>query len=464
MTLALPLPATRAASARGALAALSLSMLLASFGISGANVALPTLAQAFAADFAAVQWVVLSYLLATTTLVVGAGRLGDLFGRRRLLLAGIALFALGAGLSGLAPSLGLLIAARALQGLGGALMMALTLALVGESVPKERTGRAMGLLGTMSAAGTALGPSLGGLLVAEAGWRALFLTALPLGCLAFALAWRFLPRSQAPRRERFDLLGLGLLAAALAAYALALTPGRAGFGGQTLALLGGAALGGALFVMRSRRAPSPLVRLALLREPALAAGLAMSGLVSTVLMATLVVGPFHLSLALGLSASWVGLAMAVGPLVVALTSVPFGRLVDRLGPARALRAGLAILLLGCLLVAGLPSGLGVAGYVLPLALLTAGYALFQAANNTGVMAGADTARRGLVSGLLHLSRNLGLVTGAAGLGALFLLASGAADLAQAGPEAVAGATRATFAAALLPLAGALLLARWKLGR
>src|SRR6202008_1995567 len=133
--------------------------------------------------------------------------LGDITGRRRLLLAGILLFTVASVLCGVAPTLGLLIAARAAQGLGAAIMMALTMALVGETVPKEKTGRAMGLLGTMSAIGTALGPSLGGVLIAGLGWRAIFLINLPLGLLTFLLAYRYLPVDrQAPKadRARFD--------------------------------------------------------------------------------------------------------------------------------------------------------------------------------------------------------------------------------------------------------------------
>ena len=183
----------RTPSVRWALAGLSLSMLLSSLGTSIANVGLPTLAQAFNASFQDVQWVVLAYLLAITTLIVSVGRLGDIIGRRRLLLAGIVLFTVASLLCGAAPTLWLLIAARAAQGLGAAIMMALTMAFVGETVPKARTGSAMGLLGTMSAIGTALGPSLGGVLIAALGWRAIFLVNVPLGLLAFLLAYRHLP-------------------------------------------------------------------------------------------------------------------------------------------------------------------------------------------------------------------------------------------------------------------------------
>ena len=142
-------------SAQWALASLALTMLLSSLGTSIANVALPTLVHAFNASFHAVQWVVLAYLLAVTILVVSVGRLGDLFGRRRLMLGGITLFTVASITCGLASELWMLIAARAVQGFGGAVMMALTMALVGDAVPRHRAGRAMGFLGAMSAIGTA---------------------------------------------------------------------------------------------------------------------------------------------------------------------------------------------------------------------------------------------------------------------------------------------------------------------
>ncbi|RAI33119.1 MFS transporter, partial [Rhodoplanes elegans] len=205
---AVPAEAERSAAPRGALAALSLSMLLASLGAGAANVALPTLVTAFGASFAAVQWVVLGYLLAVTTLIVIAGRLGDAIGRRRVLLGGLALFTVASALAGVAPSLGLLIAARVVQGTGAAVLMALTLAAVADTVPKERIGSAMGLLGTMSAVGTALGPSLGGILITSFGWRVLFLVNLPLGLVAMLLAARHLPADRSASkadRAAFDI-------------------------------------------------------------------------------------------------------------------------------------------------------------------------------------------------------------------------------------------------------------------
>lgn len=449
-TTATSAPSQPTAASGWGLASLALATLLASLGTSIANVGLPSLAEAFGAPFQDVQWVVLAYLLAITTLSVGAGRLGDLLGRRRLLLAGLLLFTGASVLCGLAPSLGWLIAARVLQGLGAATMMTLAMALIGETVPRQRSGSAMGLLGTLSAIGTALGPSLGGLLLAGFGWRALFLIGLPLGLLALVLAWRHLPagRAGAAGATGFDLPGTLLLALTLAAYALGLTLGHGHFGTLNAALLLAACLGLALFIRVERRTDAPLLHLAMFRDPVLRSGLAMGALVSAVLMATLVVGPFYLAGALHLAPAQVGLAMACGPLVSALMGVPAGHLVDRLGAAPMVRIGLLGMALATLALPLLPTGLGVPGYILPLAGLTACYALFQAANNTRVMAEVAAQRRGLVSGLLNLSRNLGLVTGAAALGAVFAFATATDDIGRAAPEAIAAGMRGTFLVAL----------------
>ena len=442
--------ATAAPSVRWVLASLSLSMLLSSLGTSIANVALPTLAQVFNASFQDVQWIVLAYLLAITTLIVSVGRLGDIVGRRRLLLAGIMLFTIASVLCGIAPNVWLLIAARAVQGLGAAVMMALTMAFVGDTVPKENTGSAMGLLGAMSAVGTALGPSLGGVLIATLDWSAIFLVNVPVGLAAFVLAWRALPVDDAratAEPRRFDLLGTLLLALTLGAYALAMTLGRGHFGALNGALLLAAALGVVVFVAVERRAASPLIRLAMFADGRLSASLAMSVLVSTVLMATLVVGPFYLAHALGLNAAVVGMVLSVGPLVVALTGVPAGRVADRFGAQRMTVVGLVAIAVGCFTLSVVPATFGIPGYLAPIVVVTLGYALFQTANNTAVMTDVPADRRGVISGLLNLSRNLGLVTGASVMGAVFAFAAAVSDITTAAPQAVAGGMRITFAVA-----------------
>jgi MFS family permease len=172
------------------------------------------------------------------------------------------------------------------------------------------------------------------------------------------------------------------------------------------------------------------------------------------MMATLVVGPFYLARALGLEAAVVGLVLSAGPFAAALAGVPAGRIADRFGARRMTITGLAAMAAGALLLSVLPTAFGIAGYVAPLVVVTVGYALFQTANNTAVMADVRADQRGAVSGLLNLSRNLGLITGASAMGAVFAFASAAADVSTASPVAVAAGMRITFgvAAALVVIA------------
>ncbi|NYE25246.1 MFS family permease [Pigmentiphaga litoralis] len=484
-----------------------MSMLLASLGSSIANVGLPAFAQAFGAPFGQAQWIVLAYLLSTTTLVVVAGRLGDQFGRRRVLVAGVTLFTAASGLCALAPSLSMLIIARALQGAGAAAMMALTLAFVGDLMPKASAGRAMGLLGAMSATGTALGPALGGLLLSVWGWPALFAVMLPPGALAAWITWKHLPASASalapasaptptptpapasafasapvsvrspssapastpslvptpnaspPRvarassaAARLDAQGMLLLVLTLAAYALAMTLGRTSGSAWTMPLLlATAAIGAIGFIRAEARAAFPLIRLDVLQRPDVGSGFAFSAAVSTVAMATLVVSPFYLSAGLGLRPAQVGLVMSVGPIVAALLGAPAGRWVDRHGQAAMTRSGLIVMLAGCVLLAAIPVSFGVAGYLFALVPLTAGYAVFQTANNTAVMAAAGPNERGVIGGALGLSRNLGLISGASLMGAIFLAGAATTDPTSASPAAVAAGLRLTFlvAAALV---------------
>lgn len=387
-------------AAHGALAALSLSVLLSSLGTSMANVSLPSLTQAFGASFQQAQWVVLSYLLAMTAVVVVAGRMGDRLGRRRLLLTGLLLFTLSSVFCARSPSLEALIAARAVQGLGAATMMALAMALVADTVPRERTGSVMGWLASMSAVGTALGPSAGGLLIAWLDWRAMFLSMVPLGVLALWLTRRHLPDTPLPH----------------------------------------AAERGA-----------PAADAALWRDATLRPALLMNALVATVMMATLVIGPFFLSGGLGLDTVWVGAAMSVGPAMSMAFGFVAGRLVDRWGAACALRTGLLGMLAGALGLVLLPGPWGLAGYLVAIAILTPGYQLFQAANNTATLGRLPAARRGEVSGLLNLARNLGLMAGASLMGWVFAWVT--REPASAAPASLLHGVQVTFgvAAGLLVL-------------
>jgi MFS family permease len=368
---------------------LALSMLLASLGTSIANIALPTLVEAFSAPFAHVHAVVVAYLAALTISVVIAGRLGDSHGLKPILMAGLGLFAVASLLCGIATNLWLLIGARVLQGIGAAFLMTLSMALMRQTASEARMGRAMGLLGTVSALGTALGPSLGGLLIPVTGWRGIFWVQLPLAAIALILAFAMLPddpgKGNAPSADLWSVLNRSL-------------------------------------------APNLLVNL----------------LVAAVMMTTLVVGPFYLGLGLGLKETLVGFVMAIGPVMSIVSGVPSGRLVDFWGSGRVLAIGLALLAAGAFLLAILPNMIGVTGYVLSIIVLTPGYQLFQAANNTAALTDVPKDRRGTVSGLLSLSRNIGLIAGASFMGAVFAFGVGTEDFVHAAPAAIAAGMRLTF--------------------
>lgn len=386
---------------RGAVLSLALSMLLASLGTSIANIALPSLAAALDAPFHQVQWVVIAYLAGLTVFSLVAGRLGDVLGRRRMLLAGLALFIVASAACGVSGSIWMLIAARLVQGAGAAMLMTLTIALVRDVSASRGEGLSMGLLGTMSAVGTALGPTLGGVAIAAFGWRAAFWVLVPLGLAALAFAMLTLPR---------DL---------------------------------------------ERTEGAPRLTSALFADPVLAARLSANVLVAATMMATLIVGPFVLGPALGLSEPQVGLVMAVGPVISMLSGVPAGRLVDLRGATSVAALGLAALALGAFALAVLPGVAGVVGYLAAIVILTPGYQLFQAANNTAVVATGGPERRGLLAGLLNLSRNLGLIAGASLLGALFSLGAGVPAIETADRSAILDGLRLTFGVAGLTMLAAL---------
>lgn len=437
----------RTKTAPPALAALAVAMLLSSLGVSIATVALPALARDLSAPVSAVRWIVLAYLVSATVTIVLAGRFGDLFGHRRVLVAGLFLFGAASVLCAAAPTLEILIAGRTAQGIGSAILMALPVSLIRETVPRERTGSAMGLLGTMSAIGTALGPSVGGMLVSGLSWRAAFVALAAASVLVLGIAVRAIPHAPAAARKpdgRMDWPGAALLAVTLILYALATAGGTTNATPGAALLLPGAALALALFVIVEARSASPLVPISTLRDRATGTALATSLLVATVMMSTLVVGPFFLSFGLGLNEALVGLVMAVGPVTAALSGIVAGRVTDRFGTWPVLAAGLVEMTLGLVCLALLPRSFGVLGYVAALIVLTPGFQLFLAANNTSVMVSARDEQRGILSGLLGLSRNLGFMTGASVMATLFAAAIGPGDLVATAPEIVAGAFTTTF--------------------
>lgn len=443
------------------LTALAGATLLASLGISIVTVALPALAREFSAPVGSVQGVVLAYLVSVTVAITLVGKLGDIIGHRRMLMAGLILFAGASLLCAAAPTLGMLIAGRAVQGVGGAVLLALPLSIARDIVPKDRLGSVMGLIGTVSAIGTALGPSLGGVLIADLGWRAAFILLAGVSiCTGVLAAWTLPVTAARPltAAKSLDWAGAAALAASLVCYALATLGGKSGVAMDAGLLLTLAVVSLVLFILIESRAASPLVPMALLRDPVTRLSLIMNLLISTVMMSTLVIGPFFLAFGLGLNEAATGLVMALGPLSAAISGVPAGRMTDRFGARKTLLFGLVQTTAGLACLAYAPRLFGVTGYAVALMLLTPGFQLFLAANNTAVMAAAPDSQRGMLSGLLGLSRNLGFMTGASVMSGLFANIIGPQGVAGATPNHVAHAFTTTFLGAAGLSAVALVLA------
>lgn len=433
------------AASKRMLMALAGAILLASLGISIATVALPSLATVFSAGVQQVQWVVLAYLLALTCVIVVAGRMGDLYGNHRVLVGGILLFTLASAGCAVAPTLGWLIAGRTVQGVGAATLMALPLSIAKTLIARERLGASMGLLGTMSAIGTAMGPSVGGMLIAEFGWRSVFVLLMLCGSGLLALAVTGIGKT-APtgNSARIDWVGSAWLSAALLCFALAASGGRVGVAIAPWMLLVLAAAAFLVFIRTELVVPNPLIPVALARGRGIASSLSMNLVVATIMMSTLVVGPLFLTFGLGLSEAGTGLVMAVGPGAAALSGAPAGRLADRLGTHRTLLAGLLLASVGLCGFAVLPVLIGIPGYIMAMVLMTPGFQLFLAANNTAAMNLAAEKHRGVLSGLLGLSRNLGLMTGASLLPLLFASLLDSRTLADNSTHAISNAFSSTF--------------------
>ncbi|MBW4661307.1 MAG: DHA2 family efflux MFS transporter permease subunit [Drouetiella hepatica Uher 2000/2452] len=455
-----------------------LGVLMFTLDTSIVNIALPTLVQVLQTDFATIQWVVLSYLLVLTAVVLGAARLGDIMGKKRLYMGGLALFTLSSLLCGLSPSVGWLIAFRTLQGMGAVMISALGAAIVTEVFPSSERGRALGIIGATVSLGIALGPSVGGVLIGLSGWRSIFLVNVPIGIFAlFVVARNVTDSRSAAQKQPFDWLGAILMTATLICFSLGMTNGQyQGFGSfRTVILLAIAAAGFIGFIAVEARLKHPMLDLKLFRNLYFSLSLLTGVLVFVVIAGLLLIVPFFLELVLNLSTQQAGLLMAVSPILSGIVAPFAGLLSDRFGSRLITLAGLLIMTIACLLMSTLYVGMTELEYVLRVAPIGIGLGMFQSPNNSAILGEVPPERLGIASGLLSLSRTLGQTIGLPVMGAIFSVLtlshalgvqSAATDITNAPPEAiVAGVQGAFHVATVIMLAAATLVAGlWQMER
>jgi len=452
-----------------ALLVLCLGVLMIVLDTTIVNVALPSIRADLDFSETGLVWVVNAYMLSFGGFLLLGGRLGDLYGSRRVFLAGITLFTLASAACGLATSQALLIGARALQGLGGAVVSAVSLSLIMNlfTEPADRT-RALGIYGFVCAGGGSIGVLLGGLLTGAFDWHWIFLVNLPIGAAVYALCLVLLARDRpAAQRARLDIGGAFAITAALllAVYAVVDAHRVGWLAPQTLVLLGVAAALLALFVAIEARVAQPLMPLALFRRRQLAAANVMGVLWAAAMFAWFFISALYMQRVLGYTPMQVGLAFLPANLIMAAFSLGLSaRIVMRLGLRTPLAAGLLIAAAGLALFARAPVDGGFVLDVLPgMLLLGLGAGIAFNPMLMAALSDADPQDAGLASGVVNTSFMMG---GALGLAVLAALAAQRSDALQAAGAALpqvlnagyqlafaAGAGCAAFAAAL----GALLL-------
>lgn len=450
------------------LASIAMGIFLSTIDGSIVNVALPTLQEQLHTSFAAVQWVVVAYLLVTSSLMLSVGRLADMIGKKRIYLTGMAIFTTASALCGLAPGVELLIGFRVVQGLGAVMMQALGMAIITEAFPPSERGRALGISGTIVSLGISLGPTLGGVLIGAVGWRAIFLVNLPVGIIGFAMVRRHVPDWRPAGGQRFDPAGAGIVLVTLLMLTLGLT-----FGPETgwdqpaiLALLAGAGIGLAVFVAVEARLKQPMINLRLFRDPLFSVSL-LTALLVFIVIAGLFLMTFYLERVQGFNTRQVGLLLTVVPAGIGLLAPVAGSLSDRYGSRGISLLGLAMLGIGCLSISTLDEDTSTLGYIVRLLPVGIGAGLFQSPNNSAVMGSAPRGQLGVVSGLLALSRNFGQVTGIPLVGAIYAsrvlhvvdLPAGV-DASEAPPWAIVQGVHTAFTVIAVLILGAVVLAAW----
>lgn len=428
-------------------------------------VALPAVQRDLGFTAAGLAWVVNAYLVAFGGLLLLAGRLGDLLGRRRVFLAGIVLFTLASLACAVATGPALLVAARFGQGVGGALAMAVSLGMIVRLYPEAgERARAIAVFSFTGAAGASIGTVAGGVLTEAAGWRSIFLVNLPIGAVILLAAVRRLPAERGiGMRAGLDLPGALLATAGLMVAVLGIV-GTAEHGWTSPRTLGTALLAVLLlggFAARQRVATVPLLPARVLRVPGLVAANTVQFLMVAAYFGFQFLLAVELQVVLGLDASATGWAFLPTPVVIAVVSLGVaGRLIARWGARSVLLAGLGLATGGFLLLARLPADGGYAADVLP-AMLVFGVAggLTLPAVTTLAMAGATDTDAGLASGLANTTQQVG---GAVGLAVLATLAAARSDGLRASgwaeTAALAGGYRTAFAVAAGLVVAALLVA------
>jgi EmrB/QacA subfamily drug resistance transporter len=393
------------------------------------NISLPSIARTFHSSVGgAMEWVIIAYLATIAATLLTFGRLSDMVGRKPVWLAGLALFTIGSGICGVANSLPLLIAARAFQGLGGALLVSTSLAIITDSFPVDKRGLAMGCNVVVIGLGSSVGPIVGGMITEHWSWRWIFYVNIPIGIIGFVGAQKVLRDTVGTIRQQFDLLGAVLFATVFAPLTLALSFASEWGWSSWRSLLCFVLSLVALLALPAveRRAADPIIHVRLLRNSVFTSSLITMTLGMLALFAVGFILPFYFEELRGFSAAKSGLLLTAMPLSLAVMAPLSGSLADRFGSRWLASGGLAVACLGLCAVAQLDAQSSDWGIIWPLLLTGTGQGLFMTPNARALMTSAPASEQGESSGLLGTGRVLGQSLSVALAGAIFTGLGGAA--------------------------------------
>lgn len=414
----------------------AIGVFMATLDSSIVNISLPSIASFFKIPLSgSIEWIIIAYLVVSAGLLMTAGRLADMIGRKPVWIVGLSIFTIGSALCGLAPSLELLIAARALQGVGSAFAMAISPSMLTAAFAPHERGRALGLNAVIVSLGVSSGPTLGGLITENFSWRWIFLVNVPIGLIGIAASLRYLHRNVPQGRGRFDPPGAILLALGLASLTLGLSFGQewgwTSF--QVIALGVITILSLSALLVVERRASSPVIDLSLFRIRNFVSANASLVICFIGLFAVSFMLPFYFEQLRGFSTEKAGLLLTPLPLTIAVIAPFSGSLADKIGTRWLAACGLTLAAIGLIFISQINAQSTVWDIVWRLILTGAGQALFQSPNNSALMGAAPRARQGSASGLLATGRVVGQSLSVALVGAIFTSMGSAAagrDLAR----------------------------------
>ena len=418
------------------LAAMCFALFMVMLDNTVTNVALPSIQRTFDASLSALEWTINAYTLSFAVLLVTGGRLGDIFGRRKVFLIGVVIFGVSSATIGLAPNEGFLVVSRAIQGVGAALMMPATLSIISNAFPPAERGKAIGTWAGVSAIALALGPLVGGWLTEDVTWRAIFFINVPVAAIAVAVTLFAAHESRdETASKRVDIPGIATLTVGLTALVLALVEGNSwGWTSPAIiALLLAAVIGLVAFVQIERTSPAPIVDFAFFRSRSFLGANLVAFAISFGMFAVFFFFALYMQNILGYTPLETGARFLPSTLLVMVCGPLAGRLADRIGPRIPLVIGLTCVTISLLWESFIQVDTSFSFLLPAFMLLGIGMGFSMSPMSTAAMNAVDRTKAGVASGTLSMTRMVGGTFGVAALGAL-VAAMGRHDLAQSLPQ------------------------------